>query len=97
MSVIKKPLITEKQTSASDKLGRFGFVVDRNASKDQIKAEIEKTYNVEVASINTMVMAPKTKQKYTKTAGFTNGRTAIYKKAVVTLKNGQKIDFFENI
>ncbi len=97
MSVLKKPLITEKQSASSDKLGRFGFVVDRDATKDQIKAEIEKVYSVEVASINTMVMAPKAKQKYTKTSGFTSGRTAIYKKAIVTLKNGQKIDFFENI
>lgn len=97
MSVLKKPLITEKQTIASDKLGRFGFVVDRDATKVQIKAEIEKVYGVHVATISTMVMAPKAKQKYTKTAGFTSGRTPIYKKAIVTLKDGQKIDFFENI
>ncbi|MDX5320574.1 MAG: 50S ribosomal protein L23 [Bacteroidota bacterium] len=96
MSVLKKPLITEKQTAATDKLGRVGFVVDRHATKGQIKAEIEKMYGVEVASINTMVMAPKTKSKYSKTAGFVNGRTPIYKKAIVTLKSGQ-IDFFENI
>ena len=96
MSVLKKPLITEKMTTATDKLGRFGFVVDKRASKDQIKAEIEKVYGVEVATINTMIVAGKTKQKYTKT-GFTNGRNVSYKKAIVTLKNDQKIDFFENI
>lgn len=96
MSVLKKPLITEKQSTATDKLGRIGFVVDRNATKSEIKAEIEKVYGVEVATINTMVMAAKAKQKYSKTAGFVSGRTPIYKKAIVTLKSGQ-IDFFENI
>lgn len=96
MSVLKKPLITEKMTAASDKAGRIGFVVDRYAGKEAIKAEIEKVYGVEVATINTMVVAGKAKQKYTK-AGFTSGRNASYKKAIVTLKNDQKIDFFENI
>lgn len=97
MSVLKKPLITEKMTAATDKNGSIGFIVDRNATKEQIKSEIEKLYGVEIASINTMVVAPKSKSKYSKTAGFTKGRTVIYKKAIITLKEGKKIDFFENI
>ncbi|TNE82284.1 MAG: 50S ribosomal protein L23 [Bacteroidetes bacterium] len=97
MSVLKKPLITEKMTLASDKLGSIGFIVDRYASKSQIKAEIEQMYGVDVTRINTMIVAGKRKEKYTKTAGFVRGRNAAYKKAIVTLKDGQKIDFFENI
>lgn len=96
MSVLKKPLITEKMTATADKLGKVGFVVDKAATKDQIKAEIEKLYNVEVERINTMVVFGKAKVKYTK-AGYAQGRNASYKKAVVTLKEGNKIDFFENI
>ncbi len=97
MSVVKKPLITEKMTTITDSTGRVGFMVDRDATKEQIKAEVESVYGVEVASINTMVVAGKSKSKYTKTAGFVSGRTPSYKKAIVTLKDGHKIDFFENI
>lgn len=97
MSVLRKPLITEKMTDATDKRGSVGFIVDRDATKGQIKAEIEHIYGVEVSRINTMVVAGKTKEKYTKTAGFVRGRNVSYKKAIVTLKEGQKIDFFENI
>lgn len=97
MSILKKPLITEKMTLANEKFGRVGFIVDRNAGKDLIKAEIEKLYNVKVSEIRTMVVSGKRKEKYTKTAGFVKGRNASYKKAIVTLKGGHKIDFFENI
>jgi large subunit ribosomal protein L23 len=97
MSVLRKPLITEKMTAAGEKLGQVGFVVERKATKDQIKAEIEAVYGVNVASINTMVVSGKAKQKYSKTAGFVSGRNVAVKKAIVRLKDGQKIDFFENI
>ncbi len=97
MSVLKKPLITEKMTAKAEKLGQVGFIVDRNASKTRIKAEIEQMYGVKVATINTMIVAGKAKEKYSKTAGFVRGRNDAFKKAIVTLKEGQKIDFFENI
>lgn len=97
MSVVKKPLITEKMTGITDKNGRVGFVVDRDATKEQIKADVERIYGVEVSSINTMVVSGKAKSKYIKTAGFVSGRTPSYKKAIVTLKEGHKIDHFENI
>jgi len=95
-TILKRPLITEKSQTATDKLKKFGFVVDKQASKDQIKAEIEKLYNVNVETVNTMIYAGKQKSKYTK-AGYFSGRKPAFKKAFVTLKDGQNIDFFENV
>lgn len=94
--VLIKPLITEKLTKLGDKLGQYGFVVDRNASKDVIKAEIEKMYGVEVDRINTMIYAGKKIQRFTK-AGVVSGKKRSFKKAIVTLKEGQSIDFYEAV
>ncbi len=96
MSVLKKPLITEKMTKTSEKLGQYGFIVDQNANKVQIKKAVEKMYNVTVDSVNTLIVASKRKTRYTKT-GFVSGSTGTYKKAVVTLKKGDTIDFYSNI
>lgn len=96
MSILKKPLITEKSQIATDKLKKYGFVVEKEATKDQIKAEIQKLYNVEVESVNTMRYAGKAKTKFTK-KGIFAGRRPAFKKAFVTLKDGQHIDFFENV
>ncbi|MFM8433042.1 MAG: 50S ribosomal protein L23 [Bacteroidota bacterium] len=96
MSVLKKPLITEKMTKTSEKLGQYGFIVDRNANKVQIKKAVEKLYNVSVDSVNTLTIAGKRKTRYTKT-GFVSGSTGSYKKAIVTLKKGDTIDFYSNI
>lgn len=96
MSVLKKPLITEKMTKTSEKLGQYGFIVDRNANKVQIKKAVEKLYNVSVDSVNTLTMAGKRKTRYTKT-GFVSGSTGTFKKAIVTLKKGDTIDFYSNI
>jgi large subunit ribosomal protein L23 len=96
MSIIKKPLITEKFSALSEKENKFGFVVDRKATKDQIKKEVEKVFNVHVTDVNTMVYAGKPKTRYTK-KNIINGRTIGFKKAVITLKQGEKIDFYSNI
>ena len=96
MSVLKKPLITEKMTKTSEKLGQYGFLVDRTANKIQIKQAVEKMYNVTVASVNTMVAPGKAKTRYTKT-GVVSGSSGSFKKAVVTLKKGDTIDFYSNI
>ncbi|MFM7725489.1 MAG: 50S ribosomal protein L23, partial [Flavobacteriales bacterium] len=80
MSVLKKPLITEKMTKTSEKLGQYGFIVDRNANKVQIKKAVEKMYNVSVDSVNTLTIAGKRKTRYTKT-GFVSGSTGTFKKA----------------
>lgn len=96
MSVLKKPLITEKTTGLSEANQQYAFVVEKNATKPAIKKAIEGYYNVEVDNINTMVYAGKVKSRFTK-AGYVSGRGKAFKKAIVTLKNGQTIDFYENI
>jgi large subunit ribosomal protein L23 len=95
MSVLIKPLITEKLTMLTDKRKQYGFVCQRSATRLEIKSEIEKIYGVEVEWINTMVTAPKRKKN--RRTGQTTGRTNIYKKAICKLKEGQAIDFYENI
>ena len=96
MSIIIKPIITEKMTAQAEKLNRYGFIVDKKADKLQIRKEVEDLYGVSVDSVNTIRYAGKRKSRYTK-AGFVEGRTNAYKKAIVTLKEGQSIDFFSNI
>ncbi len=96
MKVIIKPIVTEKMTELGEKLNRFAFVVDRKANKLQIKDAVEELYNVSVASVNTMVYAGKEKSRYTK-SGVIVGRTNSFKKAVVTLAEGDTIDFYSNI
>ena len=97
MDVLIKPLITEKMTAVTEKYpNRFGFIVDKRASKNQIKAAVEQMYNVTVESVNTMNYLGKAKMRYTKT-GFMSGRKNSIKKAVVTIEDGQIIDFYSNI
>ena len=89
MGIIIKPLVTEKMTAITDKLNRFGFVVRPEANKLEIKKEIEALYNVTVVDVNTVKYAGKNKSRYTK-AGIINGRTNAFKKAIVTLKEGDR-------
>lgn len=96
MSILKKPVITEKMTALTEGLNRYGFVVDSNANKIQIKEAIEKMYGVSVDRVNTMNYNGKHKTRYTKT-GWVEGRTNKFKKAVVTLVEGDTIDFYSNI
>jgi len=96
MDILVKPLVTEKMTDQSERFNRYGFVVDRKASKPQIKKAVESLYNVKVESVNTMVYGGKVKSRYTK-GGIITGKTNAYKKAVVTLVEGDSIDFYSNI
>ena len=97
MGIIIKPLVTEKMTAITDKFNnRFGFVVRPDANKLEIKEAVETLYNVTVVDVNTMRYAGKSKSRYTKT-GLVKGRTNAYKKAIVTLKEGDTIDFYSNI
>ena len=96
MGIIIKPIVTEKLTVQGEKLNRYGFIVDREANKLQIKAAVEQAYNVTVAEVNTVNYHGKRKSRYTK-AGMLNGRTNHYKKAYVTLAGEDKIDFYANI
>jgi large subunit ribosomal protein L23 len=95
MGIIIKPLVTEKMTAITEKLNRFGFIVRPEANKLEIKSEIEALYNV-VVDVNTLKYSGKSKSRYTK-SGIINGRTNAYKKAIVTLKEGDTIDFYSNI
>ena len=96
MGIIVKPLVTEKMTAITEKTNRFGFIVRPEANKVEIKKEVEALYNVTVVEVNTMRYAGKNKSRYTR-SGLINGRTNAYKKAIVTLKEGDTIDFYSNI
>lgn len=96
MEVLVKPIITEKMTAQSEKMNRYGFVVDKKANKLQIKEAVEKTYGVKVESINTQQYVGKVKTRNT-TRGIAIGRVNRLKKAIVTLKNGESIDFYASI
>jgi large subunit ribosomal protein L23 len=88
--VIKKPLITEKTTVAKDEQNVLAFVVNGAANKIEIKAAVEQLFNTKVASVNTVNVAGKVKRTRT---GF--GKRSNWKKALVTLQEGQNVDFFE--
>tara|TARA_B100000963_G_scaffold40414_1_gene30060 strand:- start:12005 stop:12295 length:291 start_codon:yes stop_codon:yes gene_type:complete len=96
MSILKKPIITEKMTAASDEFNRYGFLVERDANKIQIKRAVEEAYGVTVDSVRTMNYAGKSKSRFTK-AGVISGRTNHFKKAIVQLSEGDSIDFYSNI
>ena len=96
MGIIVKPLVTEKMTAITEKSNRFGFIVRPEANKVEIKKEVEELYNVTVVEVNTMRYAGKNKSRYTR-SGIINGRTNAFKKAIVTLKEGDTIDFYSNI
>lgn len=96
MGVILKPVITEKMTAKGEELNQYGFIVDKRANKLQIKGEVEELYGVEVLSVNTMNYSGKRKSRFTK-AGVISGKTNAFKKAIVTLGEGETIDFFSNI
>lgn len=96
MTVILKPIITEKMTQMGEKLNRYGFMVDKKANKLQIAQSIKDLYGVEVASVNTMIFSGKNKSRFTK-SGVISGRTNTKKKAIITLAKGETIDFYSNI
>ena len=96
MDILIKPIVTEKMTAQGEDLNRYGFVVDKKANKIQIKKAVEDMYGVSVLSVNTMIYAGKLKSRYTRT-GIISGRTKSVKKAIVTLVEGDTIDFYSNI
>ena len=96
MSIIIKPIVTEKITKDGEVFNRFGFVVDKKANKVQIKKAIEAAYGVSVVNVNTMNVRPDRSTKYTK-SGLITGKTNAYKKAIVQVQEGETIDFYNNI
>jgi len=95
MNVLKRPIITEK-FAALNEVGKYAFEVNKNANKVEIKKQIEKQYGVTVEKVATMRSLGKVKTKYTK-SGAVSGRTSLIKKAIVTLKEGDVIDFYSGI
>ncbi len=96
MSVLIKPIITEKMTADSELHNRYGFIVNPSANKLQIKDAVEGTYGVSVKKVRTMNYGPTRKTKYTKT-GIQQGKTNAYKKAIVDVAEGDVIDFYSNL
>ncbi|UGU14554.1 50S ribosomal protein L23 [Sinomicrobium kalidii] len=96
MSVLIKPIITEKVTADSEIYNRYGFIVDRNANKLEIKDAVEAAYGVSVEKVRTMNYGPERSVRYTK-AGIQYGKTNAFKKAIVQVAEGDTIDFYSNI
>ena len=96
MDILIKPIVTEKMSAQGEEMNRYGFIVNKRANKIEIKEAIEKAYGVTVASVNTMRYGGKQKSRYTRT-GIVTGKRSSYKKAVVTLAEGETIDFYSNI
>ncbi len=96
LELLNRPVVTEKYTKLGEKLNKYAFIVDKNANKLEIKKAVEEMYDVEVVDVNTMVYKGKKRNRYTK-SGVITGRTNAFKRAIVTLKEGDSIDFFSNI
>jgi large subunit ribosomal protein L23 len=96
MTILIKPIVTEKMTDQGDEMNRYGFIVDKTANKIEIKKAVEELYGVTVQSVNTMRYGGKAKSRYTK-SGIITGKSKSYKKAIVTLAEGENIDFYSNI
>lgn len=95
-TVLIKPIITEKAELLSEKLNRYSFVVNKKAKKAEVKKAIEEMYDVKVLAVNTLIMPAKLKSKMTK-SGMLNGKVSSFKKAIVTLPEGEEIDFYGEI
>jgi large subunit ribosomal protein L23 len=96
MSIIIKPIISEKMTQTAEKYNRYGFMVTREATKPEIKREIEAVYGVKVVRVNTLIQRGKVTKRNTK-AGVITGQKNNFKKAYVFVDKDQKIDFYSNI
>ncbi len=96
MELTIQPIVTEKATKLTDKLNRYTFRVSEEANKYQIKDLVEKLYGVKVVNVNTAVVRGKNKSRYTK-SGLLRGKTNGYKKAFITIGEGQTIDLYSNI
>jgi large subunit ribosomal protein L23 len=94
--ILISPLITEKMTNITADKGKYGFLVNPKANKIQIAKAIEEKFNVHVTEVKTINHSGKTKTQFRKKGRFT-GKTAKYKKAIITLKEGEKIELFEAV
>ncbi|MFB6307270.1 MAG: 50S ribosomal protein L23 [Flavobacteriales bacterium] len=95
-NIIKKPVVTEKMTAQGEELNKYGFLVHEKANKIEVKNAVEKQYGVSVKKVNLMNYMGKSKTRYTQ-AGIINGKENDYKKAVVSVEEGDTIDVFSSI
>jgi len=96
METLKKPVVTEKMTRLTEKHQQYAFKVDKRANKIQIRTAVESMYGVSVESVNTMRYAGNSRNRNTK-GGLVRGRTDSFKKAIVTLKAGESIDYYSGL
>ncbi|NQU81151.1 MAG: 50S ribosomal protein L23 [Bacteroidetes bacterium] len=96
MNILIKPIVTEKMTKQTEDHNCYGFLVEKRSNKMQIRKAIEEIYGVTVESVNTMRYGGKKKSRFTK-SGVLAGKTNSYKKAIITLAEGDQIDFYSNI
>jgi large subunit ribosomal protein L23 len=96
MSILIKPIITEKATTDSELNNRYSFQVSTKANKIEIKEAVEAAYGVSVKKVRTINVRPDRKTKFTKT-GIQHGKTNAVKKAIVQLAEGETIDLYANI
>ena len=95
-NILIKPIISEKSEILSDDLNKYSFIVDKSANKIQIRNAVESMFGVNVASVNTIIVPSKAKSRNTK-SGVLRGSVSGYKKAIVSLADGESIDFFGEI
>ncbi|HKL35510.1 MAG TPA: 50S ribosomal protein L23 [Salegentibacter sp.] len=96
MSILIKPIITEKATGDSELNNRFSFVVNSKANKIEIKNAVEAAYGVSVEKVRTINVRPDRKTRYTK-SGMITGKTKAFKKALVQVAEGETIDLYSNL
>ena len=96
MRILLKPVITEKATRESELRNRYTFLVDPKANKVEIKKAVESSYGVSVKKVRTMIYGAESRTRYTK-RGIQNSKKGSYKKAVVKISEGDRIDFFANL
>ncbi|QTE23966.1 50S ribosomal protein L23 [Polaribacter cellanae] len=96
MSILIKPIITEKATNDSELYNRFTFVVEKKANKLEIKDAVEKAYGVSILSVKTLNYPIQRNTKFTK-KGLVTGVKSGYKKAIVQVAEGESIDFYNNL
>ena len=94
--ILIRPLVTEKMSAVTDKQGKYGFIVNLDANKIEIKQAVEKNYGVTVLKVNTINVDGKRKFRYT-AKGIIEGRSQSYKKAIIKLQAGETIDFYANV
>ena len=96
MNILVKPIITEKATHLSESKNQYTFLVNAGANKIQIKSAVEVNYGVKVKKVSTIICGSERKKRYTKN-GIQNGRSNSTKKAIVSLAEESRIDFYDNL